>query len=565
MNSNARPIVILDAPGRAADIFGRAPALLGREIIHAESRDAEAVIALEPAAVLLSSEWTHDWRLIAAAARVADVPVVYVMDGVLEWSYLWNNLSFIRPHGTMLQPMIASDLCVIGRHPARILASMGLADRIHVVGLPRFDGMSRLRMISQGQRHRLLVATARTAGHDVEQQILTRRALRDLRTWLDTQPKIEPVWRIAADLAEDIGVVADISGQLSDVIASCAALVSFTSTCLLEAMHKGVPVAQIDYRAAPLYVATAWEIRCADHIASVVQELLYPPPQKLAWQDACYADELEAGDATAKLSDVLREIIERPRGQAVVETPEAPARERATGRLDYRQVHSELSAFSIGSLPVLQYELSAAHQLLRHTRHEKGFLQRDALELVEAFSAADIGGARVFSCLDQFESAGREGAAAIEFISLSGERAVRSLVTPSQTRLTYAIPSGAAAQFSFAVSLHPRTWNQPDSGACQILIYADGKKIFDAELDLHDSPEDRKWWWFDLPVPQSPVGSHTITLQACGRGGDAHRDAIWRGPLLRWREDPAAPQTNASFRPRIAAGAEFYVPGRTVA
>lgn len=565
MNANTRPIVILDSPARALEIFGRAPALLGREVIHAESRDADAVLALDPAVVLLSSEWTHEWRLIAAAVRAEGVAVVYVMDGVLEWSYLWNNLSFIRPHGTMLQPLIASDLCVIGRHPARILSSMGLADRIHVVGLPRFDSMSRLRVITQGKRHRLLVATARTAGHDVEQQILTRRALRDLRTWLDTQPQIEPVWRIAADLAEDIGVVADIGGSLSDVIATCSALVSFTSTCLLEGMHKGVPVAQIDYRAAPLYVATAWEIRCADHIPSVVQELLYPPPQKLAWQDACHADELEAGDATAELVTVLRSVIERSREPAVVE-PAVPAQpERSAGRLDYRQVHSELSAFAIGSLPVLQYELSAAHQLLRHTRHEKGFLQRDALELVEAFSAADIGCARVFSCLDQFESAGREGAAAIEFVALAGERAVRALVTPSQTRLTYAIPSGSAAQFSFAVSLHPRTWHQPDTGACQILVYADGMKLFDAELDLRDSPEDRKWWWFDLTVPQSKAGSHTITLQARGRGGDAQRDAIWRAPLLRWRENPASPQTNASFRPRIAAGAEFYVPGRTVA
>lgn len=565
VNPTTRPILVLDSPARAAEIFGRAPAMLGREVIHAEGRDADAVLALDPAVILLSSEWTHEWRLIAAAARAGGVPVVYVMDGVLEWSYLWNNLSFIRPHGTMLQPMIASDLCVIGRHPARILGAMGLADRIHLVGLPRFDSMSRLRVLSQGKRHRLLVATARTAGHDVEQQILTRRALRDLRAWLDTQPQIEPVWRIAADLAEDIGVVADIGGALSDVIATCSGLVSFTSTCVLEGMHKGVPVAQIDYRAAPLYVATAWEIRCAEHIPSVVQELLYPPPQKLAWQDACYADELEAGDATAELAKVLRSVIERPREPVSAEPPAAAKPDRSVGRLDYRQVHSELSAFAIGSLPVLQYELSAAHQLLRHTRHEKGFLQREALELVEAFSSADIGATRVYSCLDQFESAGREGAASIEFVSLSGERAVRSLVTPSQTRLTYAIPSGTSALFSFAVSLHPRTWDQPDSGPCQIFVYADGKKIFDAELDLRDSPQDRKWWWFDLPVPQSPVGSHTITLQARGRGGDAQRDAIWRAPMLRWREDPAAPQRNASFRPRIAAGAEFYMPGRTVA
>jgi hypothetical protein len=556
-----RPVVILDGPGRASEIHGLAPFALGRPVVHAGERDADAVLALDPAVILLSSEWTHEWRLTAAAARHAGVPVVYVMDGVIEWSYLWNNLSFIRPWGTMLQPLIASDLCVIGRHPARILASLGLGDRIHVVGLPRFDKLPRERVLRAGSRPRLLVATARTAGHDVEQQVMARRALRDLKTWLDTQTHIEPVWRIAADLAEDIGVSADVGGGFSEVLASCTALVSFTSTCVLEGMHKGIPVAIIDYRAAPLYVTAAWEIRCAEHIAGVVQELLYPPPQKLAWQDACLADELESGDANAALAAVLLAAINRPR--SLPDAP-APTPDRPDGRLDFRQVHSELSAFSLGSLPVLQYELAAAHHLLRHTRHEKGFLQRDALELNEAFSGGDIRQTRVFSLLDQLPSAGIEGSAIIEHVAIGG-RAVRALVTPASTRLTYAIPCGLPGRLSLAVSLHPRCWNRPDSGLCRLIISADEKKLLDATLDLRDAPQDCKWWWFDLSVPGSSHGAHTLVLQTLGVNGDTAREAVWRAPVFHWRENENAPDANPGFRPRLAAGADFYVPGRTVA
>jgi hypothetical protein len=559
---DSRPVVILDAPGRAAEIHGSAPHALGRPVVHAGERDADAVLALDPAVILLSSEWTHEWRLIAAAARRGGVPVVYVMDGVIEWSYLWNNLSFIRPWGTMLQPLIASDLCVIGRHPARILSSLGLADRIHVVGLPRFDALPRERVLRAGTRPRLLVATARTAGHDVEQQVMTRRALRDLKAWLDTQPQIEPVWRIAADLAEDIGVNADIVGGFSEVLAGCAALLSFTSTCVLEAMHKRIPVAIIDYRAVPLYVTAAWEIRCAEHLPGVIQELLYPPPQKLAWQDACLADELETGGATAALVSVLRAAIDRPRA-APDETP-APAPDRPDGRLDFRQVHSELSAFSLGSLPVLQYELSAAHHLLRHTRHEKGFLQRDALELSEAFCGGDIRQTRVFSLLDQLPGAGLEGSASVEHVAIEG-RAVRALVTPAPARLTYAIPCGLPGRLSLAISLHPRCWDRPDSGPCRLIISADETTLLDATLDLRDAPEDRKWWWFDLAVPAAAHGAHTLVLQTLGVDGDAARDAVWRAPLFHWRETENAPDANAGFRPRLAAGADFYVPGRTVA
>lgn len=568
------PLVILDAPARAADIYGRVFDRLGVQPVHPSTTDPEAILALDPAVIFLSSEWTHEWRLVSAAARRRGVPVVYVIDGVLEWSYLWNNLSFIRPWGTMLQPLLASDLCVIGRHPARILASMGLADRTHLVGLPRFDTLSRRRVVEAGRRPNVLVATARTAGHDVEQQVLARRALRDLHSWFQTQPSIDVVWRIAADLAEDIGVQADIGGSFDDALAQTDALLSFTSTCLLEGMHKGMPVAQIDYRPAPLYVATAWEIRCADHIAPVVQELLHPPAAKLAWQDACFADELERGDATGALAAAVREILARPRAVESLRAPDeasadtaqtiAPADARPApvevpGRLDFRQIHSELSCFAVGSAPVLQYELAAAHHQLRHTRNEKGFLQRDCIELVEAATGNDIAGLRTFSLIDHLASAGIEGSASAELVAIQG-RPVRALVLPAPAEITYCVSTGLAGKLSLAISLHPDCWTRSDSGHCAVRVLCDGAKLFDAKLDFRNSPSDRKWWWLDCPVTATPKGVHTFVLQVVGPSGAR---AVWRTPAFRWHE--AAPGANIAFRHRAAIGADFYVPGRTVA
>ena len=557
------PLVVLDAPARSREIYGHAFDRLGQTALHPANLDPDAFLALYPAEIFLSSEWTHEWRLISAAARRAGIPVIYVMDGVIEWSYLWNNLSFIRPWGTMLQPLLASDLCVIGRHPARILASMGLAERTHLVGLPRFDGVPRDRIVQAGRRPRILVATARTAGHDVEQQVLARRALRDLHAWFKTQPAIDVVWRIAADLAEDIGVQADINGAFADVLATSDGLISFTSTCLLEGMHKGIPVAQLDYRAVPLYVATAWEIRCADHIPSVVQELIHPPTQKLAWQDACYADELEAGDANGALANAIREILARPRATeatapAAPSTPVAPSAQ-PTGRLDFRQVHSELSAFAIGSNSVLQYELSASHNLLRHTRHEKGFLQRECIELVEAVTGDDIAGLRTFSMLNQFASAGRQGDVAIDFVAIRS-RAVRALVTTAPAEGRFSVPTGLPGRLSLAVSVHPDCWSRAEAASCRLVIFADELLLLDATLDLYNAPDDQKWWWFDYEVPASKSGAHSFLFQAIGPDGAR---AVWRNPVFRWKEDGA--QANASFLPRLAAGAAFYVPGRTIA
>ena len=355
-------VVVLGTPehegrmcGRAFDILAVSPRYIDPAYPHIPSTPT-------PNVVLLSREWNADLRHAAIQARRAGIPVICIMDGVIEWAYMWENWGYIKPEGTLLQPLIASHLCVIGRHPARVLAALGLAENIHIVGMPRLDGLKRRRVIDRDLPLQIVIATAKTFGHNTAHKVYVRAALRDLKSWFDGHAGIVPVWRISEELAEELGVVASTGGTIEDALETASGVISFTSTVLLEAMRIGVPTAQIDYRAVPQYVQTAWEIRNPEQIESVVQELLYPPAEKLAYQDICLNDELEPGDASERLAEVIRSSAEST-NQQETESP-SPVH----GPVDFRQVNSHLSAFSVAPLSRLQYELDATYKLWERDR-----------------------------------------------------------------------------------------------------------------------------------------------------------------------------------------------------
>lgn len=557
-------VAVLDEPERHGELFGKALDALSAERMDARGLSVDALVAAQPDVLLLSREWTPEWRLAAAACGRAGIPVVYVMDGVLEWSYVWNNLSHIRPQGTMLQPLIADHLCVIGRHPARILASLGLGSRIHLVGLPRFDSYPRTRSVEAGAKPRVLVATARTAGHDPEQQMMARRALRDLKAFFDTVPGIEPIWRISADLAEDIGVIPSIAGTFSNALEKASALVTFPSTCVLEAMQKGIPVAQMEFRAVPLYVASAWEIRSPDMIPAVIQELLHPPAEKLAWQNACLADELESGNATERLVAVIREAVRRGAGSASSDTEKS----LRDGFLDYRQVHSELSAFAAAPVARVQYELDAVHRLLKETRQQRNQGLGQAAELVESALGRDITELRVYSMVDQLAFATirteRHGSVSAGPATLAG-RTSRTLFLGAPARALWRLPVGVEGILTFAISIHPDAWTNSESGACCFRVRVNRATVLEAVIDVQSEPGDRKWHWFSLPVAAltSPeTESHEVELGADGVGGEAFRWTLWRNPQFIW-SDPVS-DLKGAWTPAAARLPDYYVSGRTV-
>jgi hypothetical protein len=359
--ARGKNIVVLGTPHHEGRIVGRAFELLEVTPTYVLDGLPRALDALPTADVMVvSREWSRGIRVAVARARRRGIPVVYVIDGVIEWSYVWNNQSFVRSEGTVLQPLLASHLCAIGRNQARILAGLGLADRLHVVGIPRLDDLDRRRVSDPAKPPTVLVTTARTWGHNVEQKTAVRRALRDLKAWFDAHPFIRPVWRVAPEIGAELNLPLDAAGSLMDTLRYAHVLISFTSTTLIEGMAMGVPTVQVDYRAVPQYVQTAWDIRAPEHLDGVLQSALHPAPERLAYQDWCLAGELEEGNASARLAEVICTAVAEGRSPRV----SPPSEVHAHGRLDFRQVHSHLSSFAVSPMSVLQYELDATASLL---------------------------------------------------------------------------------------------------------------------------------------------------------------------------------------------------------
>ena len=114
------------------------------------------------------------------------------------------------------------------------------------------------------------------------------------------------MWRIDPKVAGELDIQpSGAEHPLEAVLQSVACVISFSSTLILEAMLKDIPVSIIDYRAVPILTTSAWQIRSRDHIETVVKELLAPPLEKIALQRSCLEDELETGCASEKLVAVM--------------------------------------------------------------------------------------------------------------------------------------------------------------------------------------------------------------------------------------------------------------------
>jgi hypothetical protein len=301
----------------------------------------------KPDVVLTSLEWLPYQRILISEANLRNIPTIYVMDGVLEWSYVWNNQSFVIPHGTVLQPLLSKHIAVIGNHPARILSSMGLSNKISIIGLPRLEGFSRERIVKLDVKKKILICTANTAYHNLEQEINLKQALSDMKDIVVGIDGVEIIWRLSSNLANDF-LVDNNQDDFFSILKTVDAVISFQSTAIIEAMLLGIPTALIDYRNVPIYFQTAWQIRCKEHILNVIQELLHPPVEKKAYQDFCLNDELFLTDS----SDRLKKIILNA-GAALDDMP----LDNIGGVLDYRVIHPQISAFGISNTTQLQYQL----------------------------------------------------------------------------------------------------------------------------------------------------------------------------------------------------------------
>src|SRR5882724_5450967 len=85
--ANKLLIAILGTPEHEGRMCGRAFEILGANSIYLDPSHPMLPSNPVPDAVLLSREWSIDIRHAAIAARRQGIPVVYLMDGVIEWDY----------------------------------------------------------------------------------------------------------------------------------------------------------------------------------------------------------------------------------------------------------------------------------------------------------------------------------------------------------------------------------------------------------------------------------------------------------------------------------------------
>lgn len=286
------------------------------EFIYDTRADPKFMLQYEPDIIVCVNDFPYDIMRCLDAARKAVIPSLVLQDGILEWRCQYENPTFGSGGGApQHQPVIADKIACLGPQSARQIAAWGNVAKVEVTGMPRLDYLLDYNVPSiQRPGNRLLIMTAKKPGFTPAQLAITLQSLRDVKTFLDTRPDIEVVWRITKNLFIELGVKNTLhelaSQELSQILCQVDAVVTTISTGMLEAMLLDRPVAALDYHNVPRFVPTAWTISSADHVKPVIMEILDPPANKMAFQRDCLHDCLTCdGPASPRVGELMLRMI----------------------------------------------------------------------------------------------------------------------------------------------------------------------------------------------------------------------------------------------------------------
>ncbi|MDC3335662.1 hypothetical protein OAV71_04065 [Opitutales bacterium] len=334
--------------------------------------------------LLVTLEWLPKWRTTILEAQKNGIPCYYLIDGVVEWDYLWRNWEYIKVSGTAFQPLLSNRIGVIGYQQARILSMLGLENKIDYIGIPRFDSKKSYRFTNELTTYKILVTTANTPSLNAAGDAYVLNAIKELRDYFNSQKTVEVKWRIGHQYAKKLNLPAnDDKMSIDDEIASVSGVISFASTVLLESMLFEKPTALIDFRQVPSLLQSAWTIKCKTDIPIVVRELIHPPSEKLAYQTFCLNEQLFYKNATNRLADSLFKLCNKssPYTQTELSTTQT------IQKIDFNQVHSQITSFSIGDLTTLQYSFDAYRSEAINNRKTLNII----LKKIDAFINSPLG------------------------------------------------------------------------------------------------------------------------------------------------------------------------------
>ncbi len=287
----------------------------GAEFVRDEDWDPEEVTRGAADVVLCVNDYPFEVTQCLDAARRAGVPSLVLQDGILEWRCQYENPLFGAGGGApQHQPVMADRIACIGNQSARQLAAWGNADKIEITGMARMDFL-REQAVTRIRRPatRLLVMTAKNPGFTPAQRDVTLRSLQDVKRHLDGMDGLEVFWRTSREIGAELGVEnrmgEAVSADLAQLLDRVDAVITTPSTAMLECMLLGRPVAVLDYHNVPRFVGSAWSIGAPEHLPSVMEEILEPPVNKLAFQADCLADALRLdGSAAARVAALISRL-----------------------------------------------------------------------------------------------------------------------------------------------------------------------------------------------------------------------------------------------------------------
>jgi hypothetical protein len=374
----------------------------------------------EPAAVLRDaipgdlaiffSEHFDRFRDCCLQLKQRNVATLYLMDGILEWRNAWENRPDEVACPYTMRPVLAHKVACIGESQARVLNSWGNAGKTEIVGIPRLDEYfdKKSNRDRSSDTFRVLVMTAKTPGFTPEQIQTTRQSLLDLKHWLTENPTIvdqnssgeakttrntEFIWRLTADLANEIGVenqLSDLTGkELAEVLVDVDAVISTPSTAMLEAMRLGLPTAVLDYHNCPHYVTAGWDICSPNHIGPSLGQMIQRSPTRMMFQHDQLNDSLYLhGPASERLVELVAQMISIAGDQIASGLASSsdslsfpphvlePAT-RLAGDFRHEFAYPDTPEFSIDDKTILQIELSHARREISHLHRELAQIQSE--------------------------------------------------------------------------------------------------------------------------------------------------------------------------------------------
>ncbi|MCZ7644509.1 MAG: hypothetical protein M5U26_04365 [Planctomycetota bacterium] len=321
--------------------FGGALARVRGEVRIAETNGLALLDEFRPDLVVAVEETNPASEICVAEANRRGIPTLYVLDGIFEWRHAYENERFLSGLGrAFLQPLGCRHVTAPGPSAARTLAAWGYAERVVPVGLPRVDAALREFRREPPAAPSVLVVTPNQWYFNEPHRVSVLRAMRDLTAFLAARPGLNPVYRVHPELAGLLGVETRLGEPLYGQLAGASAVVGPPTTVLLEAMAVGLPAACLDYQLKPALTAFAWTVGAAEHLEPVFEELLNPPPNRMAHQRALLNDALYLdGGAEDRLVRAIENLAARAGGPAEP-APPVPRNEPAPEPADLERLRA---------------------------------------------------------------------------------------------------------------------------------------------------------------------------------------------------------------------------------